>query len=85
VFSGAGGGLLGWDIEDVESAASGGLGGGGLSGIVGDVVSVDDVVIPISLTWLECGTLESECTLPRTGLGGSLILGQRKLAGVVIP
>jgi hypothetical protein len=49
------------------------------------MVSVDDVVIPISLTGLECGTLESECTLPRTGLGGSLILGKRKLAGVVIP
>jgi len=52
---------------------------------VGNVVSIDDVVIPVSLSRLECGALESECTLPRTGLGGSLVLSKRKLTGVVVP
>jgi hypothetical protein len=49
------------------------------------VVSVDDVVIPVSLSLLEGGTLESEGTFPGAGLGRSLVLGKRKLASVVVP
>jgi hypothetical protein len=52
---------------------------------VGDVVSINDVVVPVSLSRLESGTLESECSLPRTRLGGSLILGKGKLTSVVVP
>jgi hypothetical protein len=52
---------------------------------VGDVVTIDDVVVPVSLSSLEGGTLESECSLPRTRLGGSLIFSKGKLTGVVVP
>lgn len=52
---------------------------------MGDVVSVNDVVIPVSLSRLECSALKSECSLPRTGFRGSLVLGKRKLARVVVP
>jgi len=73
------------NIEDVQDAASGWFSGGGLSRVVGDVVSIDDVVVPVSLTGLECRALESECTFPGTGLGRSLILRERKLTGIVVP
>jgi hypothetical protein len=49
------------------------------------VVAVDDVVVPVALTLLEHGTLELECSLPRTLLLGVLIFGERKLARVVVP
>lgn len=52
---------------------------------MGDVVPVDDVVVPVSLTGLERRALESECALPGTGLGGSLILRERELPGIVVP
>lgn len=42
-------------------------------------------VVPVALSLLEHGTLELKCSLPRTLLLGILILGQRKLARVVIP
>jgi len=78
-------GLFAWDIKDVQDAASGGLGGGVLSRVVRHMVAVNDVVVPVSLAGFESRSLESECTLPRTGLGGSLVLGERKLPGVVVP
>lgn len=77
--------LLGWDIEDVQNTAGGGLGGGGLGWVVGDVVTINDIVIPVTLTSLEGGALESEGTLPRARLGGGLVLGKRKLTSIVIP
>jgi hypothetical protein len=77
--------LLGWDIEDVQNTAGGGLGGGGLGWVVGNVVTINDIVIPVTLTSLEGGTLESEGTLPGTRLGGGLVLGERKLTSIVIP
>lgn len=49
-----------------------------------DVVSIDDVVVPVSLASLEV-TLESEGALPRAGLAGRLVLGKGDLAGVVVP
>jgi hypothetical protein len=52
---------------------------------VGDMVAIDDVVVPVSLTSLESSALESECSLPRASLGGGLIVGKGKLAGVVVP
>jgi hypothetical protein len=51
---------------------------------VGDVVPINDVVVPVSLTRLESSALESECSLPRPRLGG-LVGGKRKLAIVVVP
>jgi len=52
---------------------------------VGNVVAIDDVVVPVSLASLESGALESECALPRAGLGGSIVLSEGKLTSVVIP
>jgi hypothetical protein len=77
-------GLVFGDVEDVELAAGGGLDGGLLTGVVRHVVAVDDVVVPVALAGLEVA-LEAECALPRTGLGGSLILGERELTDVVVP
>lgn len=72
------------DIEDVQGTAGGGLDGRGLTGVVGDVVAIDDVVVPVALAGLEVA-LEAEGTLPRAGLGGSLVLGKGDLANVVVP
>jgi len=80
---GGAGRLLGWDVEDVELAASGGLSGEFAGGIVRDVVAVDDVVVPVSLTLLESGTLEFEASDPAAALLG--VLGERELSGVVVP
>lgn len=52
---------------------------------MGDVVAVDDVVVPVSLAGLEGGILESKGTFPRARLGGGLVLGERELADVVVP
>jgi hypothetical protein len=52
---------------------------------VGHMVTVDDVVIPVSLTRYESSALESESTLPATGFGGSLVLGEWELTSVVVP
>jgi len=54
-----------------------------LSGVVGDVVSVDDVVVPVSLSLLQGSTLELEGTIPGTGLLS--VLGKGKLALVSVP
>lgn len=62
------GGLLdgsGWDVEDVQLSAGGLLDDVLLGRVVGDVVSIDDVVVPVSATLLESmGTLEAESSLP---------------------
>jgi len=78
-----GGGLARGDVEDVELAAGGGLDDGLAGGVVGDVVAVDDVVIPVALALLQGLALEAEGTLPASGFGG--ILGERELAVVVVP
>lgn len=79
---GGGGGRLG-NVEDVEVAAGGGLGGEFAGGVMADVVAVDDVVVPVSLTLLESGALELELTDPAAGLLG--VLGKRKLTLIVVP
>lgn len=79
---GSGGGRLG-DVEDVEVAAGGGLGGEFTGRVVADVVTVNDVVVPVSLTLLESGALELELTDPAAGLLG--VLGKRKLALIAVP
>ena len=72
-----------WNVEGVQFAASGWLSDGLASRVVGDVVAIDDVVVPVSLALLQCRALESECPLPPAGLAG--ILGERKLPVVVVP
>jgi hypothetical protein len=52
---------------------------------VGDVVAVDDVVVPVALASLEGCVLEAKGALPGAGLGGGLVLGKRELADVVVP
>jgi hypothetical protein len=49
------------------------------------MVAIDDVVVPVSLARLEGRILEAKGTLPGTGLGGSLVLGERELTNVVVP
>lgn len=50
-----------------------------------DMVTVDDVVVPIPLTGLESRVLESKGALPGAGLGRRLVLGERQLADIVVP
>jgi len=52
------------NIEDVQFAASGGLGGVFDGRIVGDVVSVHDVVVPVTTAELQDRGLEAEFTGP---------------------
>jgi hypothetical protein len=80
---GGSGSGLGRDVDDVQLAAGGGLGGVVLGGVVGNMVAVDDVVVPVALALLECGTLKLEATDPTTGLLG--VLGERKLTLVTVP
>lgn len=49
------------------------------------MVAVNDVVVPISLASLESRVLESKGALPGAGLGGRLVLGERKLTDIVVP
>jgi hypothetical protein len=50
---------------------------------MGNVVAINDVVVPVALAGLEGRGLEPEGALP--GLGGRLVLGKGKLADVVVP
>jgi hypothetical protein len=50
-----------------------------------DMVPINDVVVPVSLTSLESSALESECSLPRTRLARGLVVSKRKLTRVVVP
>jgi hypothetical protein len=52
---------------------------------VGDMVPINDVVVPVSLTSLESSALESECPFPCASLGGGLVVAKGKLARVVVP
>jgi hypothetical protein len=52
---------------------------------VGDVVPIDDVVVPVSLTSLESSAREAEGAFPRTSLAGVLVVGKGKLSVVVVP
>ena len=81
---GAGAGRLG-DVEDVELAAGGAFDARLDRGVVGDVVAVDDVVVPVALARLQGRAGEAESALPRAGLGRGLVLGEGKLSGVVVP
>lgn len=88
--SGSGGGLLdGWNVEDVELATSGLLHDEFLGWVMRDVVAVDDVVVPVSGTWLQSVRgLEAEGTFPATWLGRRVLggeRGERELRGVVVP
>lgn len=81
--SGGGRRLASGDVEGVELAASGGLGDGLAGRVVGDVVAVNDVVVPVALALLDSRALEAESALPASRLGR--VLGQRELAVVVVP
>jgi hypothetical protein len=54
---------------------------------VGDVVAVDDVVVPVSATELECvGSLETEGSLPASRLGRWVLQGSKwELGFIVVP
>nr|POE66119.1 hypothetical protein CFP56_54381 [Quercus suber] len=60
------------DVEGVELAAGGGLDDMLAGGVMGDVVPVDDVVIPVALALLEGGAGEAELALPGADLAGVL-------------
>jgi len=73
-----------WNIEDVQFALRGLLKRIFGRRIVGDVVSIDDVVVPISLAWLHHRRLEAERAFPGAGFAG-FVARERKLAAVVVP
>lgn len=52
---------------------------------MGNVVAIDDVVVPVSLASLKSGVLESKGTLPGARLGRGLVLGERELANIAVP
>jgi len=54
------------NIQDVQDPSCSGLCGGRLARVMRNVVSVNDVVIPVSLTRLKGRALESECAFPST-------------------
>jgi len=72
-------------VEDIQLAAGGGLSGGGDTGVVGDMITIDDVVIPVSLASLESRVLEAERSFPGTRLGRRLVLGEWELTNVIVP
>jgi hypothetical protein len=71
------------DIDDVELAACGWLDGKFNGGVVGDVVTINDIIVPISLPKVEGSSLEAESSLPGTRFGS--VIGERELAAVVVP
>jgi hypothetical protein len=75
------------NVDDVEFAAGGLLSDKFFGRVVRDVVPVDDVVIPVSATELECvGSLETEGSFPASRLG-RWVLHHRKweLGFIVVP
>lgn len=52
---------------------------------MGDMVAIDDVVIPVSLTLLKCSALESESAFEATGFGRGLFLSEGELTCIVVP
>lgn len=54
-----------------------------LSGVVRDVVTVDDVIVPIPLALLQHVSLEFEASHPSSAF--LWVLGERKLSCVVVP
>jgi len=52
---------------------------------VGDVVPIDDVVVPVSLTSLEGSAAEAKSAFPRARLAGALVVGKGKLSDVIVP
>ena len=79
--------LATWHIEDVQFSARSRLRGELLGGVVADVVSVNDVIVPVAGTEFEClGALEAECAPPGSGFGVTVLEHrQRELVLVVVP
>lgn len=80
------GGRLGvvrrWDVKNIELTASRGLYGGIFGRIMGDMVAIDDIVVPISMAGHKGRSLELECSFPTSLLR---TFGERELALVVVP
>jgi len=69
------------DIEDVQLAAGGRLSGELLGRVMGDVVAIDDVVVPVAGAEFESvRALEAEGAAPRPRFGVMVLeLGEREL------
>ncbi len=62
--------LSSWDVKNVQFAASGRFGGVVLGWVMGDMVAIDDVVIPISGSEFQSvSALEAEGALPGARFG----------------
>jgi hypothetical protein len=59
-------GRLGAHIQDVQGPSSGWLDGGRLAGVVSDMIAINDVVVPVSLSWRKSRIGEPERALPST-------------------
>lgn len=71
------------DVEDVELPARRGLNRGVFRGVMGDVVAIDDVVVPIPMARHQRRSLELESAPPTPLLPG--VFRQWKHALVVVP
>lgn len=60
-------------IQDIQDSSSSWLSGRILARVMRYVVTVNDVVVPVALSWLEGGALESKGTFPGARLGGCFI------------
>jgi hypothetical protein len=49
------------------------------------MIPINDIVVPVPLSRLKCGALESECPFPSTGFGRSLVFREGKLPCIVVP
>jgi len=68
--SGARGGFAAWDVKNVQFAASCRLGGVVLGWVVGNMVAIDNVVVPISRSELQSmRALKAEGAFPRARFG----------------
>lgn len=52
---------------------------------MGDVIAVNDVVVPVSLARLQSRVLEAKSALPGARLGRRLVSGEWELAHVIVP
>lgn len=74
-MGGSGGRLSMRNVENVQLATGRWLRDRLTSWIMGDMIAIDDVVVPVSLALFERLSLKAECAFPTARLGG--ILGKR--------
>ena len=62
-------GLFMRNIKDVEGSAGSWLRGGRLARVMRNMISINDIVVPVSLARLKSRPLETKGPFPSTGFG----------------